>query len=1565
MKLMEKKHGKAVLAVMMLCGFAMPVMAETNTPVVVSTAGTTVSDAINVTGTTPSDGSTLYALHVSDAASGGTVTLQNKVTAVFTSQWSKDDAETYSAVSGISVAPGYTGNLNISDGSEVSLTANGASVSGSTLLVSNGTEDTKIQLGKNVNLSYVYTDNLNAANYLNASALNNRGGSITAGEKLTVSAESTAASENNLVGVFSYNGGNFDAGKNANIQATASASVSDQKVIVHGVQSGKAADTVRSHFSLGDDSQIFATLNGQASSNSSGNLSTASLWNTDFTLGEGIQTKATVNGGVYLINGLQFVDSSGTIGRGLDNTVTLTNSASGTNDSANMVTGLNMTQSGDISLGDGNRNTVNITGSVTDAVLGTQVSSEAALNLGNNSYTRVTVHGNVSGQDNRRGKIAGLSVQDAGSVLEGKTGTQVEVMQDTGKADDAIGLDAQNGGKLTLGARTKVTVNNNSILQDGDSSNLYSYGIQNDASSVSLGNEANIISNGYTATGVYTHEDGAVTILGDFTSVSAHTAHDYNAYGVWSDNSGINILGKESVITSSETGRGNSVALSASKGGANQVGDGTQLKADNEVGFAYGVETNQGTNNLGENINISSHSSKISAYGMTTSGTQGITTVKDGLVIQTVADGGQARGIYNEQDGITTIGNKASINVTGLAGSGYGMDVSGGKVKMGDNATIQVKGTSGYGISIGQETGSSTVEMGKNASITVESDDMSVGVLNDGGTMTASDNFSAHVSGVIDSYGVATADGGNTTIGSCASISVESKEQDETGSIAVYTVGGNTVIGDNSTITAAVTAGTASGVNTTEGNTTLGNQVSIKASGETAYGVNSTNGRTALGNHASVYASGNTAYGVASQESTTEGTDDLGKTIQVSVSGVNQIGAEAQIKAISTNGNAYGVYSDNNLANNIGKNQIGAGAQIQAASITGDAYGVYAAHSGANQIDAGAKIQATSTSGNAYGVYADSLVRNQWNQIGENATISVSAESGTATGIYAASGESRNNIGNGVKITANGNQGIGVYAGSAVVNFLGAARISGENYSLYSSDTDALINLSATGTKIISGDMYSEASGTIDVLMDTEDSLFTGASIIAPTGGVDGVTDIAMSNGARWNMTGDSSVTNLTINSGAVVNMTANTDYQTLTVDNFNGNNGIFLMKSDLETQAADQSDKVAITAAEAGSSGKIQVSDASFARGTEVTGTRHQLLVTDASENAVFTGEKLDTGGLWDVTPTIENGLNVYDEAGNVIGTKDEWYLTKLTKKVNDDTRPLLYGGDSTYAMYRRTIDTLRQRRGNLRQRGKADDDSGIWVRSRGGQMEGDGWDSRYNIFQMGYEYSDNPGSIYGFFGERGIASPDYETGSGKEHTLAGGVYGTWYGDHGRYTDIVAKIGRDDTTINTYGPYPDKGNYRTGEQSLSIEHGRTLYRGKDRSFFIEPQVQLVLGHLNDTSYTTERGTHVERDSLNSVIGRLGIVLGKTKDNGKHPYDYYLKASVLHEFGGSQDIHLWAANGETLDTHYDYGETWVEVGLGGTYRFNTNTMAYMDVERSYSSHLTEKWQINAGISWQF
>lgn len=789
---------------------------------------------------------------------------------------------------------------------------------------------------------------------------------------------------------------------------------------------------------------------------------------------------------------------------------------------------------------------------------------------------------------------------------------------------------------------------------------------------------------------------------------------------------------------------------------------------------------------------------------------------------------------------------------------------------------------------------------------------------------------------------------------------------------------GKNILGEGAVVSASSETGKATGIYTCKESTELGNHAFVTASGEKAYGVHSSGaGSITLGDHASIYAKGTTTYGVASQASEITGIyDDSGILFKPWAGGVNQIGAGAQIQAISTTGDAYGVYSNNELSTNVGVNRIGAESQIRAISTDGNAYGVYATQSGSDEIGAGTQIQAVSTNGNAYGVYTDQLVSSQWVHVGENSSISASSQSGVAYGIYADSMEpiSRKphvvDVGSGVDITAKCNQGIGVFALNAV-NFLGAARISGGQYSLYSVDVDGFINLTAEGTKIISGDMLAAYEATIDVVMDTEDSLFTGAAVaekdIIDEGYGDvytGKIDISMSKGARWNMTGDSSVTHLTLDSGAMVNMAANPAYQQLSADTFRGSNGIFYLKTDLDSQT--DGDKVHLKEAEDGASGKIQVYDASFARGKKVTGTRHLMLVTDDSGKASFTGETLNRGGLWDVTPTIQNGSYVRDTMGVTDARDTEWYLTKLEKTVNADTRPVLNSGDSVYGFYRLSLDTLRQRRGNLRQRKfQTEDADGLWARNRGGRFSGPGFTSRYNLFQLGYDVHHNPGSVYGFFGERGIASPDYQTGSVREHTLAGGLYGTWYGSHGSYTDVVARVGRDDSHISTWGPYPDKADYRTREQSLSVEYGKSLYLDKDKELFLEPQSQLVLGRLSSTRYTTSRGTKVYREGYNSAIGRLGILIGKSHKEGKHPFDYYGKVSCLHEFGGAQTVAMAARNGETLDTAVDHGDSWWEAGFGGTYRFSPKIQGYADVSRTFSSQIRTKWQVNAGVSWQF
>ena len=170
------------------------------------------------------------------------------------------------------------------------------------------------------------------------------------------------------------------------------------------------------------------------------------------------------------------------------------------------------------------------------------------------------------------------------------------------------------------------------------------------------------------------------------------------------------------------------------------------------------------------------------------------------------------------------------------------------------------------------------------------------------------------------------------------------------------------------------------------------------------------------------------------------------------------------------------------------------------------------------------------------------------------------------------------------------------------------------------------------------------------------------------------------------------------------------------------------------------------------------------------MTDTKYQLFITDKSGNAAFSGLTLDEGGIWDVTPTIQNGQYVHDVMGVADANDKQWYLTKLEKKVNKDTISLMKVADNSYALYHLDIDSLRKRMGDLRFRNMKDD-SGIWAWDFHGAYEGQGTDSRYNGFQPGYDYAANEKSVYGFFAERNISNPKYSHGSSKAHALVGGL--------------------------------------------------------------------------------------------------------------------------------------------------------------------------------------------------
>ena len=496
------------------------------------------------------------------------------------------------------------------------------------------------------------------------------------------------------------------------------------------------------------------------------------------------------------------------------------------------------------------------------------------------------------------------------------------------------------------------------------------------------------------------------------------------------------------------------------------------------------------------------------------------------------------------------------------------------------------------------------------------------------------------------------------------------------------------------------------------------------------------------------------------------------------------------------------------------------------------------------------------------------------------------------------------------------------------------------------------VNTSGVGMVQLRGNLMSNNGAMTEIHFDQPGSYLTGSSYMSNGG----VIALHFKDQGLWNVTGDSIVRTLYNEQNSVIDMTQGAD--SLLIIDYSGIGGNFIMDTDLASET--DGDKVVITNAAAGTT-YVQVKDASLTNGSVVTGPKNLLLITDASKNAAFAGKNLNAGGLWDVTPTIENGLKVTLNDGTQ-GTEDQWYLTKIEKTVNNDTGVLLDAADNSYALWRNSNDTLRKRLGELRYRANKNDGDGIWARYIGGKFGSSGFDGSYNMYQLGYDKADNAKSTYGFAVESGTGHADYSLGSGKDKLWAGSLYGTWQGEHGNYTDVVAKIGQFDTDINSYGDYPDKASSKNHAYSLSVEYGKTIELSEAHGTFIEPQVQFIMGRLGSSSYTTDRGNNVYLSGVNSYIGRLGIVAGQKMSDGN---DIYLKANLLHEFGGDRDIYMQAANGETLSDSRDYGDTWFALGLGGNVKLSNNSHFYGDIERSFGAEIQKKWQINAGVRWTF
>ena len=469
----------------------------------------------------------------------------------------------------------------------------------------------------------------------------------------------------------------------------------------------------------------------------------------------------------------------------------------------------------------------------------------------------------------------------------------------------------------------------------------------------------------------------------------------------------------------------------------------------------------------------------------------------------------------------------------------------------------------------------------------------------------------------------------------------------------------------------------------------------------------------------------------------------------------------------------------------------------------------------------------------------------------------------------------------------------------------------------------------ATNTEVTGGVMQLASGGNVSGLTLSGGSLEL-ATIDGGTFALDGTT------------TANGGLVNMTASSLARANTPA---YESLAINDLAGSGTTFRLDANLA--GAGSSDTITIATA-AGGTHYIQIKDWSGLSGSEITGSNPLKLITDTQGKLKFEGKEFNAGGLFVVDPTLaKNGK--------------DWYLTGVSKMANNDTAVLLDAADNSYALWRNTNDSLRSRLGSLASGSQQAD--GIWARTQTGRFGSDNYEGRYNMYQLGYDKADNAKSIYGMAVDYGDGSGSYTDGSGKDKLRTFSLYGLWTGDNGTYTNVTARAGNFSTDLESYGDYPDKASYKQHAYSISVEYGKRF--DLERGLYIEPNAQFTLGRLGSIDYTTDRGANGHIDSMNSAIGRIGFVMGQKITNGS---DIYLKADLLHEFAGERDLVLTsdaAGTNDILTKHNDYGDTWFELGLGGSVKLSKAGNLYGEVVRGFGGDINKKWSVNAGVRFTF
>ena len=458
----------------------------------------------------------------------------------------------------------------------------------------------------------------------------------------------------------------------------------------------------------------------------------------------------------------------------------------------------------------------------------------------------------------------------------------------------------------------------------------------------------------------------------------------------------------------------------------------------------------------------------------------------------------------------------------------------------------------------------------------------------------------------------------------------------------------------------------------------------------------------------------------------------------------------------------------------------------------------------------------------------------------------------------------------------------------------------------------------------------------------------------APTyyGNATGLT-LNFSDGAQWNVTGDSFANHVNAENGAAVNVGEGVN--TVNIDT------IKLTDSTVNLQGSNQNVKVN----KYDGNGTVTTSSLQ----NKLTIGKKAADATLKVEGSGEIGDKILAGKA--TLEELAGTAKVRDKtASDEVGTQDGIIAGKMSAKVGTDgkivastiKRAIQQHNQAVSSMANLSLMTWRQENNDMNKRlgevRASEGSQGIWARMARGQSKygAQGIKNQYNYYQLGYDSKISDDWILGGAFTYTDGDSSYTNGSGTNKHTGFAVYGSNLRDDGSFIDLIAKYAHMKNDFDVNGGV-GSGDYSTNGLSFSAEYGKRFHQ---EGYWIEPQAELTYGRVSSADFTTKNGASVHQDSMDSLVGRLGFSLGKDIKQG----NVYVRASYLYDFQGDTSVTM-SKGGAATPFKTDLGGGWWEFGVGTNLDLGHDTHFYLDVETTAGGDVDTPWQWNAGVRYSF